>query len=256
MFLTIAEYYCRMLFIRKIDPHTITGAKMANKLDLNLLGRATISATAIRRKKLIEEGFTDESTLQILSEGNSDRTAEDIVAQIMREGLTNCVFHQKEGHSGTSCDLITETGILSKHRVEVKSAKQHTENGEFGLFKLQGIKPDLFDIIFFVMFGTHGTSIEMMSKKQYVKHFGYSDIVNFRNTAISNWKPSVNKDGSIHRASAWCNNDNARHKNLTGHGDVLRDCLADDFETYFNLALSHKRKLDITLEELHKGCPA
>lgn len=241
-----------MVFVRKINPHKITGAKMANKLDLNLLGRATISATALRRKKLIEEGFTDESTIRILSEGNSDKTAEDIIAQIMREGLTNCVFHQKEGHSGTSCDLVTETDMLSKHRVEVKSAKQHTVESDFGKFKLQGIKPDLFDIIFFVMFGTHGTSIEMMSKKQYVKHFGYADAVGFRNTGISNWRPSVNKDGSIRCTSAWCNNDSARHRNLTGHGDVLRDCLADDFETYFNMALSHKRK-NIASQ---LGCPA
>ena len=241
-----------MVFVRKINPHTITGAKMANKLDLNLLGRATISATAIRRKKLVEEGFTDESTIRILSEGNSDKTAEDTIAQIMREGLTNCVFHQKEGHSGTSCDLVTETDILSKHRVEVKSAKQHTEDGEFGMFKLQGIKPDLFDIIFFVMFGTHGTSIEMMSKKQYLKHFGHADVVSFRNTGISKWRPHIKKDGTINRASAWCNNENARHRNLAGRGDVLHDCLADDFETHFNLALSHKRKKIAS----QLGCPA
>jgi hypothetical protein len=218
---------------------------MAKKLTSNLLGRSIISAEAQRRKELIKVGFTDEPTLDILSKGNSDRTAEDIVAQIMREGLRASVFRQLGGHSGTSCDIVVETDVLSPIRVEVKSAKQvaDPEKDDHGMFSLQGIKPDLFDIIFFVMFGKFGTAIEMMSKYQYVKHFNNDRVVSFRNTGITDWTPSINKDGSVHRLSAWCSGPTARHKNLTGRGsDVMRDCLEDDFETYFNLFLSHKKK--------------
>lgn len=247
MFLTIADYYCRMFFVRKINPHTITGDKMTNKLDSALLGRSVISATARRRKELIELGFTDETTIKILSEGDSDRTAEDIVAQIMAENLTGCVFLQKTGHSGTSCDLITETDFLSKHRVEVKSAKQIADpnNCKYGTFNLQGIKPELFDIIFFVMFGMFGTSVEMMSKKQYVKHFGYENAISLRHTGITDWRPK-------RRNAAWCNHDRARHRYLQGREDVIQDCLADDFEARFNMCLSHKTRKNVC----QLGCPA
>lgn len=235
MLLTIAEYYCRMVFIRKINPHTITGANMANKLNSALLGRSTISATARRRKGLIESGFTDEPTIKILSEGNSDRTAEDIVAQIMAENLTGCVFLQETGHSNTSCDLIAETDFLSRHRVEVKSAKQTLSEQMYGVFNLQGIKTQFFDIIFFVMFGKFGTTVEMMSKNQYVKHFGHRQDITFRNTGITDWRPKQ-------RNSAWCNSDRARHRLLQGREDVIHDCLADDFEVQFNMCLSQKKR--------------
>ena len=208
---------------------------MTNKLTKIQHDRAKISAMHRGKKKWIDRGFEDELCIDMIYGGNSDQKGEEEVANLFLESVFGWKFTQYCGDTSTSCDHKVECPIFGELRVEVKTAIVN----EAGEFRFQNIQPDLFDIIFFVSFGELGVNIEMMNKEAYVRLLGWETAV-FRNTGLTHWKPSVNKDGSIHKLSRWVVNDDARHPNLQGE-QHLHDCLGD-FDRELKICLSHIRK--------------
>ena len=231
--------YNTMVFVRKINPHKITGDKMANLLSKVQHNRAEISAMHRGKQKWIDRGFEDELCIDMIYGGNSDQKGEEEVANLFLESIFGWNFTQYCGDTHTSCDHRVECPTFGNIRVEVKSAII----GPNGKFIFQNIQPDFFDIIFFVYFGERGVNIEMMNKEAYERIFRYEPNIHtavFKNTGVSIWRPATNKDGSTHAASRWVVNENSRHPALQGE-QHLHDCLGD-FDRELKVCLSHMRK--------------
>lgn len=222
---------------------------MSNLLNAEVATRAKISAAHKMKQRWRDRGFTDELCIDMIYAGNSDQRAEQQVGNFFIESILNWNFIQYCGDSRTDCDHIAQCSTYGKINIEVKSAivNWNHKHESFGQITFQGIKPDNFDIIFFVSYGQYGVNIEMMNKKEYLDIFGYSKKVIFKNTAITPWRPSVNTDGSLHARSKWCVDDNSRNEYLQGNSESLHDCLGD-FDAEFRMAMSHM--------EQPAGCPA